>query len=370
MNLQTRIPQKLWEAIKSSYGNGNFTGAILDSMHFLSDLLREKAGIEADGAALVGQALGGNSPKVRINRLQSDTDWNIQKGIEQIIRGLYQAVRNPRSHEKLNDSEEAAQAIIIFVGYLVSIIDQSKTPFSLNDFVSRVLEPNFVSKARYAELLVREIPARQRLNVFFEVYRKKDHANREHLTLFFGALLKEMSEEEKSEVHQAISDELKTVDNESIILTILSCFHSEWQHIEEVAKLRIENNLLRSIKRGTYENDAVTSGQSGTWSTKIFKSASLKTDFANTIVHKLRSADKIHQDYVFETLISGLGDLLDKQNIWLEKPFIEGMQRGDSRFYNASEYLAFLSREKLSQEFLRALEEYRTTHPEEDDIPF
>ncbi len=58
MNLETQIRPDLWSTIRSSYEARNFTSAILDGMHYLGDLLREKSGLEGDGVALIGQPSG------------------------------------------------------------------------------------------------------------------------------------------------------------------------------------------------------------------------------------------------------------------------------------------------------------------------
>jgi len=94
MNLQTHIRNSLWLAIQSTYQAGNYSHAILDAMHYLSNVLREKTGVDGDGTTLVGQALGGDSPRLRINKLQTETERNEQRGIESVLRGLYQAIRN------------------------------------------------------------------------------------------------------------------------------------------------------------------------------------------------------------------------------------------------------------------------------------
>ena len=99
MNLQTHISSDLWLAISNTYEAENYNHAVLDAMHYLSSFLREKTGVDGDGASLVGQALGGDSPRLRINKLQTETERSVQRGIEQILRGLYLGIRNPRSHE-------------------------------------------------------------------------------------------------------------------------------------------------------------------------------------------------------------------------------------------------------------------------------
>src|ERR1035438_10349919 len=103
MNLEPRIDRRLWSAVETAYQSGNYTGAILDSIHFLGELIREKTGIEGDGLSLIGQALGGQNPKLKVTKLQTESDKNVQKGAEQLLRGLYQGIRNPRSHEKYVD---------------------------------------------------------------------------------------------------------------------------------------------------------------------------------------------------------------------------------------------------------------------------
>jgi Protein of unknown function (Hypoth_ymh) len=108
----------------------------------------------------------------------------VQKGIEQLLRGFYQAFRNPRSHEKVADTQEDAQVLIMFIGYLVRQIDQARAQFSCQDFLKRVIDPDFVPQKRYAELLVADIPIGQRFEVFLDVYRSKNEWKPENLRHF------------------------------------------------------------------------------------------------------------------------------------------------------------------------------------------
>ena len=151
MNLQTAIREDLWSAVADTYVAGNYSHAILDAMHHLSNVLRSKSNVDGDGAALVGQALGGDPPKLRINRLQTETERNVQKGLEQILRGLYLAIRNPRSHEHIEDPKESANAIIHFIDYLLRIIVQSEEPFTTSGFLSCVFDRDFFKSDQYRD---------------------------------------------------------------------------------------------------------------------------------------------------------------------------------------------------------------------------
>src|SRR5512138_3720479 len=99
MDLSKEIAADLWAAVSASYQDGHYSHAIVDAMHHLSNAIREKSGLDGDGAALVGQALGSETPKLRVNAMKTENERNVQRGLEQILRGLYMAVRNPRSHD-------------------------------------------------------------------------------------------------------------------------------------------------------------------------------------------------------------------------------------------------------------------------------
>jgi uncharacterized protein (TIGR02391 family) len=325
-----------------NYEKRNFTNAILDAFYFLSDLLRKKSGAEGDGASLIGQALGGNSPKIKLNSLQSDSELSEQKGIEQLLRGFYQAVRNPRSHEKFNDTEEDAQVLIIFINYLVRKIDQAKAQFSRQDFLKRVLDPDFFPQARYAELLVNEIPIGQRLDVFLDVYRSKEQGTAVNLRLFFDALLKQLGSEERSKVHQILSEELRINEDEGITRIILGSFSGAcagdiWPFLDEAARLRTEHKIIRSIQDGRHDRNQkkCKGGALGTWAAHILKYFLLKQEVLRTLNSKLRSDSELQQDYVLNFFFDHLNQLADRMPEFIERTLKDQLKSGNKRFYDA-----------------------------------
>lgn len=272
LNLETYLDQRLWNAIDNCYANRNYTGSIIDAIHFLGNLIREKTGLKSDGVILIGEAFGGKSPKLKINKLETDSDINEQKGVEQILRGIYQGIRNPRSHDKIIDNKMDAEAIIIFINYLINIIDKSKSPFTMGTYLDRVFENAFVGKRKYAELLVKEIPIKKRFEVFVEVYRKKTEGDGEKLKLFFHEIAKVLSDEEVKKAIDLISEEITFTNDDKVIRIILQCFPKEWwERYSEICRLRIENKLIQSIKDGSYnvKDRRCTGGWLATWSNKI-----------------------------------------------------------------------------------------------------
>ena len=180
------IANRLWHRA-NFLRESELHGGTLDAIYFVSDLIRDRSGCDSDGVSLVGQAFGGKSPKLRVNKLETESERNVQSGLESMLRGVYQAIRNPRSHEKFSDSQNDANgAIILFTDYLVRVIDQAKPPFSTADIVERVFDADFVESQRYAELLVKRIPGKKHVEVFVEVFRSKETGDHGKLALFRG----------------------------------------------------------------------------------------------------------------------------------------------------------------------------------------
>lgn len=375
MNLEGKIRADLWESTRENYEGKNYSGAISDAFYYLTELIRSKSGIDGDGSALIGQAFGGDKPKIKLNRLQTESDKNIQKGMEQILRGLYLAIRNPRSHDKTIDAEPDAQAIIIFINYISKQLDQARSQFSRHDFINRILDPDFLPTDRYSELLVNDIPAGQRLEVFFDVYRVKQKTKTENLFFFFGVLLKTLNADDMTRVYDAISDELKTAEDDDTIRYNIAPFQSDiWPNLHEVSRLRIENRLLKSISEGRYDsqNQRCRSGALGTWATNIFAHFTLKDEALYNIYSKLNSGNEEEEDYIFKFIFNFIDMLSDTPPTRLSYIFTKKLKEGNIRFYNALEQLDPWEIDAWTTKLKDAYENFVEAEPTNsmDDVPF
>ena len=232
MTVRNEIDVELWEVIQKNYESENYTGAILDAIFKLTDTIRNKTGLEGDGASLIGQAFGGDDPRIKLNKLQTDSEKDIQKGIQEILRGIYTGIRNPRSHDAMVDNKLSADAIIVFVNYLLKLIDESKLRFNEADFLDRVFDPYYVKTKEYSTLLVQDIPKRQRANIAIQTILRRDDGNIYSLGSFLEALFDQLEAPELSRVYKVISDELKTTtDNTDIRYLVHICPAKYWGKI-------------------------------------------------------------------------------------------------------------------------------------------
>lgn len=311
MNLQTHIRNSLWLAIQSTYQAGNYSHAILDAIHYLSNILRDKTGVDGDGAALAGQALGSDSPRLRINKLQTETERNEQRGIESILRGMYQAIRNPRSHEQLEDSQETADAIIYFINYLLGIIEKSEEPFVMSKFIGRVFDPDFYKSQHYAELLIAEIPANKRFDTLVAIYREKLSGDIHNIGLVVYALLSKLADDQVRQYLDIVSDELSAISDEKEFRYNLRLLPPHlWEQLSEISRLRVENRVIRAIREGEAVGDTCRRGALATWARDHFRYFKLKDQVGVAFLEKLESNDWHSRYYAVGMFLSQLPDVV------------------------------------------------------------
>lgn len=254
MNLKSEISPELWEAISSSYTAKIYKSAILDAIHFLSDAIREKADLDIDGEALISKAFGGDNPLLKINKFQTQTEKDEHRGFFFSLKGLYAGIRNPRSHQQYEDSEQTANAIILFVDFLLKQLNLATPVFTIEKWIQYVLDPDFVPSEEYTYELLNEIPKRQFFNVIIQIYRKKSELSKSSWKLFFNTVLKRLDEEQLQELVDIVSDDFRTESSIEALERILIVFpESYWETIENIPRLRIEHKLIQSIRNGKVE---------------------------------------------------------------------------------------------------------------------
>jgi uncharacterized protein (TIGR02391 family) len=381
LNLEPELDHRLWTAIKNAYENGNYTAAILNSIHFLSELIREKTGLEADGVPLVNQAFGGDIPKLKVTKFKTTSDKDIQKGTEHLVRGLFQAVRNPRSHENYTDPSQDALALILFINYLVRVIDKAKVTFDKEAYLRQVFDPAFSETDKYAELLVGRIPPKKRLEILLEIYRNKESGIIAKLKYFFRALLKTLSDEDIDEFYAVVSHELETTSNDATIIVVIGILPSEyWCKCSELAQIRTEERLIASIRDGKYNRrrNKCLWGSLGAWGSLLLSRFVLKNKLVTVLSGKLDSADPNEQDYVFRYFFPGVFIDFPNSLPLLVSALRKGLRAGDFRFRDAASALPWdIPWEQdnpwvlaLKDDFVKFVESPPIESVTDDDIPF
>ena len=310
MNLQTHLPEPLWAAVASAYEAENYSHAILEATYFLSTVLRDRAGVDGDGSALVGQALGGDPPKLKLNSLQTESDKNVQKGFEQILRGIYVGIRNPRSHEQTVDDKETADAVIHFLGYVIGLLNASKEAFTLDAFVERVFDTEFVESERYAELIVAEVPKLRLGDALIALYRAQRKGELRKLRYLISKMLSALSPNQLSSFLAVVSEELRTTSDEGAIRIALQMLTPDvWPSLDELPRLRIENKLISGIRVGEVLHNGKATQALATWSNEFLKAFTLKAEAASALIGRLEDQNPDARHYAAKFFMKQLPDI-------------------------------------------------------------
>ncbi len=373
LSVQIEFPDELWSAVSRSYESANYQGAILDGVVALATAIREKTGLDGDGVALVGKAFGGETPLLKVNRLRTESEQNEQRGIETILRGVFQGVRNPRAHARTDDDRQTCDAILTTVAWLWAIVDRAGMQFAKENLLARVLDPDFVETEEYADLLVQEIPESKVFDVCVALFDRRGETRPGPFAIMLKSLEKRLSPEQRHEMHSLASEILQTTNEDGDVRRLLSAFSGDrWVYISKTARLRIENRLIRSIGDGRYDvqKNRVAGGALGTWITSISPHMEMKLQYRHQLLRKLRTEDYEELEYVFRWFRNEIVNLDAEPEPELLRAIEAGLRRGDRRFYDLADvYVVFGDLPEKITEAYEKFEE-KNLDPYQADDPF
>jgi uncharacterized protein (TIGR02391 family) len=76
----------------------NYFHCVLEATKSVAQKIRDKTGIEGDGASLVDQALSIKTPLLALNTLQTESEQSEQKGFANLLKGVFGTFRNVLAH--------------------------------------------------------------------------------------------------------------------------------------------------------------------------------------------------------------------------------------------------------------------------------
>ncbi len=322
-----KIREDLWDCIKVKYDDEHYTNVILDSINFLGAVIREKADSTLDGKDLAQTVFSPNNPKIQLNNLATQTDKSIQKGMMDSVSGLYQLIRNPRSHGIIQDTKQDAVALVKYIDFLLRQIETAKTEFTVEQFGLRIFDRNFVDTKRYAELLAAEIPKNKVFDTILYLTEKLDDAFSYYkYKNLFNILVDSLSEGELSDLYSIISKEFSVTDS---LLYIAIIAHNlpvdNWKMIDELSRIRVEDMLLNIATNSDYGDEYDLDYQFVASVMPILKYFHNESQFKNLFLKYLSGGYYAETSFVvthFWDYLSGLN-----QNEKLHRPFVTAVKK-------------------------------------------
>ena len=94
-----RIYPEVLKYCKAELMQDNYFHAVFEASKGLAQRIRDKSGIDGDGASLVDRVFSVDQPILAFNTLLTATEKSEHKGFASLLRGCFAAVRNPLAPE-------------------------------------------------------------------------------------------------------------------------------------------------------------------------------------------------------------------------------------------------------------------------------
>lgn len=109
------------------YRDGHNAPAVETAYKLINKRVKIKSGLTSlDGMALMQAAFSLNNPKIKLNKLETNSERDEQLGYMSIFGGCMTGIRNPRAHEpSYEDSERTAFALLLLADHLMQKLDSA-----------------------------------------------------------------------------------------------------------------------------------------------------------------------------------------------------------------------------------------------------
>ena len=105
--------------------------AVLEATKSIADKMRNRTGLDDDGAILVDRALGGDLPMLAVNAFHTESEKGEQRGFANLVKGVFGMFRNPtahvpRIHWAMNESD--AEDLLSLASLIHRRLDSAQMP--------------------------------------------------------------------------------------------------------------------------------------------------------------------------------------------------------------------------------------------------
>jgi uncharacterized protein (TIGR02391 family) len=109
-------------ATRSRFVSEHYADAVEAAVKALNECVRERSGSTEDGDPLMTSVFSEKKPKLRLNRMRTDSDRSEQRGHMMMCQGVVAAWRNPRAHStEFEDSPEKTLMMLEHIQHLIEV---------------------------------------------------------------------------------------------------------------------------------------------------------------------------------------------------------------------------------------------------------
>jgi len=308
----------LEDSIKMHYENKDYTEVVRDAILCLMNEIRKKSDLQDDdGVDLINKAFSEKKPLIKVNKMQTQTEKNKQRGINDLSKGIVEYFRNPMSHSKQNYSKEITDALLVIIDkVLLEEIIKSKSLNSIEDWYLEIISDLCPNTERYAQNLANSIPNNKIYELVVQLYKNRKNIKNEKIKII-TELIKKLKKEEFIEYCSIIEDDIYGKNSEEEIVNILRFVSKEvWDNFKDLSKIKIEDMVLTDIEKcevysteDSYEFDIVQNyGNIAIAAKHLLDMFSNKKEIVECIYEKL--VDSKNNEWQFDFLIEKFFDII------------------------------------------------------------
>lgn len=340
MITKEQIREDLYKAIKSHYEQGDYTEALRDAMFFIRDLLQEKSGLEnKDNTELIEASLLGKNAAIKINKYETKSEVNFQEGVGFALKGLVMHLRNPISHDRIEYSEQDADAQILYINYLVNQIDKSSGRQLITDWMEYLHGSNFTSSKVFAQELIKELPKKQQYDLLVNIWRDRSSFEPHSINNFIDELVDKLSSQEKTSFINIMNTELINCSGDRELSMMFNFFAKHFYvYLKKIVKIHIEDIVKEGIENGicidgkSKGNNAATA----TWAEDYINNFFTKEEIIKVIRKRFLSSQE-SSEYI-RKFFSDYVDLEDPETLNdLKESIKQHLRWGDKYVYDIIE---------------------------------
>lgn len=307
MITKEQIREDLYKAIKNHYEQSDYTEALRDAMFFVRDLLQEKSGlVNKDNTDLVEASLLGKNAAIKINKYETKSEMNFQEGIGFALKGLVMHLRHPISHEKIEYSEQDADAQLLYINYLINQIDKSSGRSLITDWLYYLKSKNFTASKAFAQELIKELPKKQQYDLLVSIWRERDSFEPNTINFFIDELVAKLSSQEKTSFVNIMNSELINCSGNNELSMMFHFFSRHfYSSLKKIVKIHIEDIVKIGISNGLYVNNKAVGTYSAcaTWADSCINNFVTKDEVLKVIRNRFfynENASKYIQQFFGE----------------------------------------------------------------------
>lgn len=96
--IQRKVHPDVLQFCRAELLQENYFHAVFEATKSVAQKIRDKTGLDCDGADLIDKAFGVAAPLLAINTLRTETEQSEQKGFSNLLKGMFGTFRNVTAH--------------------------------------------------------------------------------------------------------------------------------------------------------------------------------------------------------------------------------------------------------------------------------